>query len=62
LLLCIDPLSDLRQLWQIASDAERQILARLLFEDIVYDLDARRITACHLKPWLIPLLDAVNAV
>jgi|GEM_PF-3331113 len=62
LLLCIDPLSDLRQLWQIALDAERQILARLLFEDIVYDLDARRITAYHLKPWLIPLLDAVNAI
>ena len=61
LLLCIDPLSDLRQLWQIASDAERQILARLLFEDIVYDLDECRITAYHLKPWLIPLLDAVNA-
>ena len=62
LLLCIDPLSDLRQLWQIASDAERQILARLLFQDIVYDLDARRIITYHLKPWLIPLLDAVNVV
>jgi len=61
LLVCIDPLSDLHQLWQIASDAERQTLARLLFEDIVYDLDAHRITAYHLKPWLIPLLDAVNA-
>ena len=58
LLYSIDYLSDLRHLWTIASDTERQTLARLLFEDIVYDLDEQRIISYRLKAWLIPLLDA----
>jgi len=57
LLRSIDYLSDLRHLWQIASDTERQTLARLLFEDIVYDLDEQRIVSYRLKAWLTPLLD-----
>jgi len=59
LLHSIDYLSDLRHLWHIASDTERQTLARLLFEDIVYDLDEQRIVSYRLKAWLVPLLDAV---
>lgn len=49
---CISFLEHATQLWNDASDQDRQGLVRLLFEHVVYDLDARRITDFRLKPWV----------
>jgi DNA invertase Pin-like site-specific DNA recombinase/cell division septum initiation protein DivIVA len=44
-------LSDAQKNWHDASSADRQAFAHNLFEEIIYDLDTRRITAFKLKPW-----------
>jgi len=47
---CITFLEHATQLWDDASDQDRQGLARLLFEYVVYDLDTQRIIHFKLKP------------
>jgi len=48
---CITFMSHATQLWDTASDQDRQGLARMLFEYVIYDLDEKRITGFKLKPW-----------
>jgi hypothetical protein len=42
---------ELAHLWAAASNEDRQGMARSLFEYVIYDLDAHRITDFRLKPW-----------
>ena len=44
-------LSDAQKNWHDASSVDRQAFAHNLFEEIIYDLDTRRITGFKLKPW-----------
>jgi len=48
---CIAFLDHAMQLWDSANAQDRQGLARMLFEYVVYDLDEHRITRFKLKPW-----------
>jgi DNA invertase Pin-like site-specific DNA recombinase len=49
--LCMEALEQLAGLWDTATDEDRQQLARMLFEYIVYDLDRQQIVDFRLKPW-----------
>lgn len=51
LTLCVEALTRLVDLWESCSDEARQILAKGLFDEIVFDLDSERITNFKLKPW-----------
>lgn len=51
LAMCMDGVNKVADLWDTASPEDRQGMARNLFEYLVYDLDARRITDFRLKPW-----------
>ncbi len=51
LALCVDSIARLVELWEDSSDEGRQTLARGLFEEIVFDLDAERIVDFKLKAW-----------
>ena len=44
-------LQNLRRLWAIADDYDRQALVRALFEELSVDLDAQEITGFRLKTW-----------
>ncbi len=39
------------QVWDISNDEDRQQMAHMLFEYIIYDLDERRIVDFQLKAW-----------
>jgi DNA invertase Pin-like site-specific DNA recombinase len=47
----ITTIANVRRLWAVANDADRQSLARALFEELHIDLDSRRITGFRLLPW-----------
>ncbi|GAB4575751.1 MAG: hypothetical protein Kow0077_28820 [Anaerolineae bacterium] len=49
--LCMEALERITSLWDAGSDQEKLQLAQMLFDDVVYDLDARRIVDFRLKPW-----------
>jgi hypothetical protein len=49
--LCMETLNRIVGLWETVSGEDRQGMARMLFEYIEYDLDAKRITDFRLKPW-----------
>jgi hypothetical protein len=51
LAMCMDALDSLAKLWDTANDEDKQQMARLLFEYIVYDLDRQQIVDFRLKPW-----------
>lgn len=51
LAMCMEALSTLKMFWAIGNDAERQILIRNLFTEVVYDLNTRRVVDFKLKPW-----------
>ncbi len=51
LAMCMEAVDKLARLWNMASDEDRQGMARTLFEYVVYDLDTRRITDFRLKSW-----------
>ncbi len=48
---CLNAIEQVAQVWDIAEPKERQIMARNLFDHIVYDLDKQRIIDFRLKPW-----------
>lgn len=48
---CIEALRRIQGLWEEATPEQRQVLARGLFEYIVYDLDQQRITSFRLHGW-----------
>ena len=41
----------LKQFWAITEGEERKLLARSLFEEVIYDLDKQQIVDFRLKPW-----------
>ncbi|HEX2621623.1 MAG TPA: hypothetical protein VHL11_15800, partial [Phototrophicaceae bacterium] len=49
--MCMEAVEKIQRLWEITDDEDRQGLVRSLFTEIVYDLDAQRITDFRLKPW-----------
>lgn len=51
LALCLDTVSRLVDVWDGADDELKKRMAGRLFEEIVYDLDTRRIVSFQLKPW-----------
>ncbi len=51
LAMCIEAVDKLARLWEVSGPEDRKGLAQSLFEYVVYDLDAQRITDFRLKPW-----------
>ncbi len=49
--MCIEALDKLARLWDTANEEDRKGLAHNLFEEVVVDLDTRRIVSFKLKPW-----------
>jgi hypothetical protein len=47
----MDALDNLARLWDTAKDEDKQQLARMLVEYIVYDFDRQQIVDFRLKPW-----------
>ena len=56
LLLCIDAVTKIAELWENSTDEGRNGLAHNLFEEIVYDLDKQQIVDFKLKAWVEQLL------
>ena len=54
--MCMEAVNHIVQVWETSSDEDRQQVARMLFEEIVYDLDKREIVSFTLKPWASRLL------
>src|SRR5690606_8417986 len=55
--MCMEVLNMIESLWDESSDEDRQQLARMIFEEIIYDLDQQRIVHFTLKPWAERFLD-----
>ncbi len=51
LAMCMNALDQLAELWDTAGDEDKQQMARMLFEYVVYDLDRQQIVDFRLKPW-----------
>lgn len=51
LVMCLEALDTMGQLWDISDNEDRQGMVRNLFSYLVYDLDTRRIVDFRLKPW-----------
>lgn len=51
LAFCIEAVAMLERLWDVADDEDKRGMAHNLFEEIVVDLDTRRIVGFKLKPW-----------
>lgn len=51
LAMCMEALDTLVDIWDTANDEDRQQMARMLFEYIVYDFDRQQIVDFRLKPW-----------
>lgn len=51
LALCMEALNNLSRMWDISDDSERQALAKGLFTELTFNLNARRIVNFRLKPW-----------
>ena len=49
--MCLDALDKMVRLWDMASDEDKQGMARMLFEAVYFDLDSKRIIDFRLKPW-----------
>ena len=44
-------MEQMTRLWDKGDDEDRQALARIMFEYVVFDLDTRQIVGYRLKPW-----------
>jgi hypothetical protein len=55
--MCMEVLNMIATLWDESADEDRQQLARMIFEEIVYDFDQQRIVHFTLKPWGERFLD-----
>lgn len=49
--MCMNMVNQILELWDTSPDEDRQQMAHMLFEYIVYDLDRRRIVDFRLKAW-----------
>ena len=52
MMMCMDAVSKLSQLWDGSANEDRNRMAHALFDYIVFDLDKRRIVDFKLKPWM----------
>lgn len=50
--MCLDIVNKLARLWDIADDEDRKGMAQDIFEEVVVNLDTRRIESFKLKPWI----------
>jgi hypothetical protein len=51
IVLCVEALSKLSQLWEVSSNEDRNRMAHQLFDYVVFDLDSRRIVDFKVKAW-----------
>ena len=49
--MCMQAVNQMVKIWDSGNDEDRQEMARMVFEYIVYDLDLQRIVDFRLKPW-----------
>lgn len=49
--MCMEALERITRLWDSGEDEDKQQLARMIFDHVVYDLDLRQIVDFRLKPW-----------
>ncbi|MBK8139495.1 MAG: recombinase family protein [Chloroflexi bacterium] len=56
LMTCMEILRRLKLYWADAEGEDKRILAHSLFEEIVYDMDAKQITDFTVKAWAEPFL------
>ncbi|MBN8592758.1 MAG: recombinase family protein [Anaerolineae bacterium] len=49
--MCVQAIQAMTQMWSIATDEDKQGMARHLFESITYDLGVEQIVDFKLKPW-----------
>lgn len=49
--VCMNAINQMVELWDTQDDEDRQDMAHMLFEYLVYDLDQRRIVDFRLKSW-----------
>ncbi|MBZ0284284.1 MAG: recombinase family protein [Anaerolineae bacterium] len=54
---CREMVKRIQQFWDITTGEDRRILAQSLFDEVVYDLDARRIVDFRIKAWAEPFLE-----
>ena len=52
LAMCVDAIETMARLWDIANDEDRKGMAQNLFDEVVVNLDTRRIESFKLKPWV----------
>src|SRR5690606_9562163 len=50
--MCLEIVDKLARLWDMADDEDRQGMAQDIFEEVVVNLDTRRIESFKLKPWI----------
>lgn len=48
---CMNVINEMVKIWDVSSDEDRQNMAHMLFEYIVYDLDKQQIVDFRLKAW-----------
>lgn len=56
LTMCVELVKRLKQFWDVSSSEDQQLLARSLFDEIVYDLDEKKIIDFKVKSWAEPFL------
>lgn len=49
--MCLEAIEKIARLWDVADDEDRQGMAQNLFEEVVVNVDTRRIESFKLKPW-----------
>jgi hypothetical protein len=49
--MCMQVVNQMVELWDGSNDEDRQQMAHMLFDSVVYDLDQRHIVDFRLKPW-----------
>lgn len=54
--MCMGIVKRLKEFWDYASGEDCKILAQSLFDEIIYDLDLKRIVDFKIKTWAEPFL------
>ena len=49
--MCVDAVTKVSTLWAGSGDEDRRGLAHNLFEELIYDLDQKRIVSFRLREW-----------
>jgi hypothetical protein len=47
----------LEEFWDITEGEDRKLLGQTLFDELVYDLDSKRIVDFKIKPWAEPFIE-----